>query len=84
MRRYLIYSEDNLVRNTFHWSSVLRPDLGMTAKEFIKNVVAKFYEPQSLGGLQLIRDCIPMTWNQLSVEHGFSSECAKKRDAAKQ
>ena len=56
----------------------------MTAKEFIKSVVAKFHEPQSLGGLQLIEDCIPLTWNQLSVEQGFSSECAKKRDAAKQ
>ena len=84
MRRYLIYSEDRLVKSTFHWSNVLRPDLGMTAKEFIKNVVATFHEPQSLGGLQLIQDCIPLTWNQLSVEQGFSSECAKKRDAAKQ
>ena len=84
MRRYLAYSEDSLVKNTFHWSSVLRPDLGMTAKEFIRNAVAKFHEPQSLGGLQLIQDCIPSVWNQLYVEQGFSSECAKKRDAAKQ
>ena len=84
MRAYLSYSEDRLVKNLFHWSNVLRPDLGMTAKEFIKSVVAKFYEPQSLGGPQLIEVCIPLTWNQLSVEHGYSSECARKRSAARQ
>ncbi|OLQ05655.1 hypothetical protein AK812_SmicGene11166 [Symbiodinium microadriaticum] len=84
LRRYLTYSEDSLVRNTFHWSNVLRPDLGMTVKEFIRNVVAKFHEPQSLGGLQLMQDCIPLVWNQLYVEQGYISECMKKRDAAKQ
>ena len=56
----------------------------MTAKEFVKSVVAKFSEPQTLGGLQLIENCIPLTWNQLFVEQGYSSECAKKRSAARQ
>ena len=84
MRAYLRYSEDRLVSRLMHWSDVLRQDLGMTAKEFVKSVLAKFSEPQSLGGLQLIENCIPLTWNQLYVEQGYSSECAKKRSAARQ
>ena len=32
----------------------------------------------------MVESCIPLTWNQLFVEQGYSSECAKKRSAAKQ
>ncbi|CAE7705382.1 unnamed protein product [Symbiodinium sp. KB8] len=78
MRRYLIYSEDNLVRNNFHWSSVLRPDLGMTAKEFIKNVVAKFYvewwwnrNRKVQHNLYIALQCIQVSIPEGAVEYAF-------------
>ena len=83
MRAYLRYNEDFNVDFLIRWTQTHRADLGLTATEYIAHLVAKLSDSQASGGLQLIDNCLPLAWNQMNVEQGYSSECSKKCNAAR-
>ena len=49
LRAYFRYSEDFGVDWLVQWTSAPRADLGLTAKEYISQLVAKFHDSQTSG-----------------------------------
>ena len=83
LRCYLRYNQE-FNMELIHWTTDPRSDIGLTAKEYIRQQVSRTYDSQASGGLQLIEKCLALSWNQLSVESGYSRECARKREALNQ
>ena len=83
LRCYLRYNQE-FNMELIHWTTDQRSDIGLTAKEYIRQQVSRAYASQASGGLQLIESCLALSWSQLSVESGYSRECARKSEALNQ
>ena len=66
----------------FRWTDRVHMDLGGTAKSFTEKQIRTALAPQDQRGMQFPESCLLWSWNQMSVESGFTKDCVTKRKAA--